>query len=116
MLRARLGWTVCFAMLLSWSGGSPGARVGRLRGRPRARAQPAEPPDASANGDECLLGGMFVGGGIGVATAMILDWSLGWEKSVVSPPVGGKPARVALTGAGFAPTANGFNLVLGGRF
>jgi len=70
----------------------------------------------NANGDECLLGGIIVGGGIGVATAMILDWSLGWEKSAVPPPVEGKPAGVALTSAGVAPTGSGFNLMLGGRF
>jgi len=47
---------------------------------------------------------------------MILDWSLGWEKSVVPPAVDRRPAGFALTTAGLAPHNGGLNLVIGGRF
>lgn len=71
----------------------------------------------NTNADECLLGGTVIGGGICAAAAMILDWGVAWEKSVVAPsPAGAKPTCFALTGAGFAPTANGVRLVLAGRF
>jgi hypothetical protein len=70
----------------------------------------------NANYDECNLGGTIVGGGIGVLTAMILDWSLGWEKSAVPPPVKRTSTGLALTAFGLAPSPTGVNLVLGGTF
>ena len=69
----------------------------------------------NANYDECNMGGLIWGGGIGLATAVILDWSLGWEKEVVPPPET-KRTGFALTAFGLAPSAGGVNLVLGGRF
>jgi hypothetical protein len=73
----------------------------------------------------CGLGGAIVGGGIGMLTAMILDYSLAWEHLGASaasdqptqePPRLNKPPLVSLTAAGIAPTTNGATLVLGGRF
>lgn len=83
----------------------------------------------NANGDECELGGFFVGGGIGLATAIILDWSLAWKKTASpAPPVSrsaldddgqtrpASPSGLTFTTAGFALNPNGPGLVLGGRF
>jgi hypothetical protein len=67
----------------------------------------------NANGDECAMGGLFYGGGIGVATALILDWSLGWEKSA---PPSEPPRGFAVATAGVRPTGDGFTFVLGGTF
>jgi len=69
-----------------------------------------------------------VGGGIGIVVALILDWSLAW--AAPAPPSTdagsahaadreakpGRPTGFTITTAGLAPSTNGFNLVLGGRF
>jgi hypothetical protein len=70
----------------------------------------------NAYGDECAVGGSIVGGSIGVAAAMILDWSLGWEKTSVPPAPKPRSAGFALSALGVAPREGGLNLVLGGRF
>jgi len=70
----------------------------------------------NAYGDECAVGGMIVGGSIGVAAAMILDWSLGWEKSPARTAPKPRPAGFALSALSVAPREGGVNLVLGGRF
>ena len=81
----------------------------------------------NSHGDECDMFGLFVGGGIGMGTAMLLDYSLAWRRAApsgLSPGPGkpgeatqtAKPARVSLTSAGVAPTANGLSVVLGGSF
>jgi hypothetical protein len=70
----------------------------------------------NAYGDECAVGGTIVGGSIGVAAAMILDWSLGFEKSSTPPAPNPRPAGFALTALGVAPHEGGLNLVFGGRF
>jgi hypothetical protein len=67
----------------------------------------------NANGDECEMGGLFYGGGIGVATALILDWGLGWEKSAPPPE---PPRGFAVATAGVRPSGDGFTFVLGGTF
>jgi hypothetical protein len=85
--------------------------------------------NCNTGGDECYLGGMIYGTGIGVAAAMILDWSWAWSRPpVVAPhptayamgesedPSPAKSSGLAITTAGLAPTAQGVNLVLGGRF
>jgi hypothetical protein len=75
-----------------------------------------------SNNDEfCGLGGALLGAGLGLLTAMIVDYSLAWsdapevEESMDSPvPVRG--SRVSFTG-GLAPLRNsGASVVLGGRF
>jgi len=85
--------------------------------------------NCNQHGDECALGGMIYGAGIGVAAAMILDWSLAWsapatlaptprayalEESREPSPV--KSSSLAITTAGFAPNSKGVSFVLGGQF
>jgi hypothetical protein len=68
----------------------------------------------------CGLGGAMVGGGIGMAGAMVGDYSLAWQRPAVSVPPAptsvDRTSVVSLTVAGVAPTTEGFRLVLGGRF
>jgi hypothetical protein len=75
--------------------------------------------------DWCGFGGALAGAGLGLLTAMILDYSLAWEsldaaphsaEAVRSPEPPRRPSRINLTTAGIAPSANGASLVLGGRF
>jgi hypothetical protein len=75
--------------------------------------------------DWCGFGGAIAGVGLGLLTAMILDYSLAWEsldasppsaESVRSPEPPRRPSHISLTTAGVAPSANGASLVLGGRF
>jgi hypothetical protein len=71
----------------------------------------------NAGGDECGMGGMIYGTGIGVAAAVLLDWSLAWSRtpSPSPPPSTARSSGLAVT-AGFAPTSKGASLVLGGQF
>jgi hypothetical protein len=64
---------------------------------------------------ECRHDPGLLGAGIGLVTAMILDWSLSWE-TVEASIEHGPPPRISLTSAGVAPTASGATVVLGGRF
>jgi hypothetical protein len=70
----------------------------------------------------CELGGALAGLGIGLLTAMIVDYSLAWEDRAVparmaqAPTPPHRPPRFSLTTAGVAPIADGASLVLGGRF
>jgi hypothetical protein len=76
---------------------------------------------SSDDGESCGLGGAILGLGIGLLTAMILDYSLASYEDVPTygavPPTARRPlSGVTLAGAGVAPTANGATLVLGGAF
>jgi hypothetical protein len=68
----------------------------------------------------CGQGDRMVGLGLGVLTAMVLDWTLAWqtlgtaEVAPASPSI--HPVGVQLTAAGLAPSANGATLILGGSF
>jgi len=70
----------------------------------------------NAYGDECAVGGAIVGSGLGIAAAMILDWSLGWEKAPTPARPNPRPAGFAVSALGIAPHEGGLNLVFGGRF
>lgn len=69
----------------------------------------------------CGLGGAVVGGGLGLLTAAVLDWSVlsrdwGPETSVV-PSSSRTPELLSQLSAGVAPLKNGgATVVLGGRF
>jgi hypothetical protein len=59
--------------------------------------------------------------GLGVLTAVIVDASIAWDPQPSAQPVPtkakpAKPSLVSLTSAGIAPTANGAQVVIGGRF
>jgi hypothetical protein len=76
---------------------------------------------SSDDGDVCGLGGALLGLGIGLLTAMIVDYSQATSEEVprfgaIPPTVRRRPSGVTLAGAGVAPTANGATLVLGGAF
>jgi hypothetical protein len=70
----------------------------------------------------CGVGGAIVGGGIGMAGAMAIDYSLARQCPTSVEP--SAPAHAAVdhtspvnvTVAGVAPTSKGASLVLGGRF
>ncbi len=79
--------------------------------------------NSSSDADWCGLEGAIVGAGVGLLTAMILDYSLAVYEDVpsygavpVPPTARRRPSGVSLAGAGVAPTANGATLVLGGAF
>jgi hypothetical protein len=78
----------------------------------------------STNDDFCGLGGALLGGGIGLLTAMMADYSLSWTDASpdaegdLGPPVATshKPG-VNFTTAGLAPLRDGgASVLLGGRF
>lgn len=77
-----------------------------------------------SNGDACGFKGAVVGGGIGLAAAVILDWSLAWSTSATPEPHRAshgeasslKSSGLAITAAGFAPNSAGASFVLGGHF
>jgi len=78
----------------------------------------------SKSEDFCGLGGALVGGGLGLLTAMIVDYSCAWtegksdaEENPVPPFAKSRSPRVSFTSAGLAPLRDGgASLVLGGRF
>ncbi len=68
----------------------------------------------------CGLRGALVGGGLGLLTALIIDWSV-LSLSPVAPeearPESQRPARLGQVSAGVAPIpSGGASVVLGGRF
>ena len=80
----------------------------------------------NANGDECEIGGAIVGGSVGAAVAVLLDWGLAWERRAV-PAIQKDPLRpedqrpekaagISVTTAGFVPRDDGVRLVLCGTF
>ncbi len=73
--------------------------------------------------DFCGLGGAVVGGGLGLVTAMIVDYSLAWTDASpntddsAAPVETSRVPRVSFTSAGLAPLRDGgASVVLGGRF
>ena len=74
--------------------------------------------------DFCGLGGLVVGGGLGLLTAMIVDYSVAWtdgtsatETDVGQPIAKSRSSRISFASAGLAPLRDGgASLVLGGRF
>jgi hypothetical protein len=82
----------------------------------------ATPCSNTQDDSSCAMGGAILGGGIGLLTAMILDWSLAWQ-TVEAPATFARESEKQshtsgfhLTAAGVSPTASGATLVLGGRF
>jgi hypothetical protein len=69
----------------------------------------------------CGVGGAIVGGAIGMAGAMAIDYSLARQRPTSDEPAATIPpvdhsSLVNVTVAGVAPTSNGASVVLGGRF
>jgi hypothetical protein len=76
----------------------------------------------SPNDMFCGLGGAALGGGLGLLTAMVLDWTVlskdwGADAPDVASSSGGTPKLSSRLSAGAAPLKNGgATVVLGGRF
>jgi hypothetical protein len=69
----------------------------------------------------CGLQRNLIGAGLGLLTAMIIDYSQAFYEpeltyAPVPPTARRPPAGVTLAGAGVAPTANGATVLLGGTF
>lgn len=82
-----------------------------------------------AYGEACGLSGAIYGGALGIASAMIVDWSWSWSSpdSTTPPPPAdeleedgerslSKSSGLAIATAGFAPNRTGMSFVLGGQF
>lgn len=71
----------------------------------------------------CALDATVLGFGMGMVAANIIDASVAWDTRTPAEPVpppktspSTNHSRINFTSAGIAPTANGAQLVLGGRF
>jgi hypothetical protein len=84
--------------------------------------------NCSSSDNFCGLGGLAVGGGLGLLTAMIVDYSVAWTEGPADaeayagadadhPVAKSRSSRITFASAGLAPLRNGgASLVLGGRF
>lgn len=85
-----------------------------------ASAENCSNRSSSDDGDFCGLEGAVLGMGVGLLTAMIIDYAKAFEVRPAAyaavTPAARKPRGVSLSSAGVAPIANGAAFVLGGAF
>jgi hypothetical protein len=71
----------------------------------------------------CSLGHGFIGAGLGMIAATVVDSAMAWTAPAAAqpvPPPTAVPPRpqpmVSLSSVGVVPTSNGASLMVGGRF
>lgn len=84
---------------------------------------PKNDPEVNDNGDFCGFVPGFIGMGLGMVAATVVDASIAWDSPAPAPPDVRPPhesprshSGIAWTVAGVVPTTNGARLVFGGRF